>query len=301
MAWRIRAVAAGAAALTAATLPCAPPSAAAADGWRAAPAGAHPRPYFYLEGDPGSVLTDRLALTNPTGRARTFTVSGSPGSGAGAWIVTAARTVRVPARTRAEVPFTVTVPAGTAPGDHPAALRVREQRGAERAVRLHLRVSGPTLAALTVENVSVAARGGAAVIRYDLVNRGNTTLDPRVAVRADGLLGGELRRPAHAVPGDLPPGRRITRTETWPDPPALDSVDVTVTATGAGEARGRAHVSHSFVPWTAVGLVLAGPVAAGAWWFLRRRHPGGGDEAAQADRVDEVPYVDQELATGGRA
>ncbi|MBZ4020266.1 COG1470 family protein, partial [Streptomyces purpurogeneiscleroticus] len=250
MSCRLRAVAAGAAALTAATLPCAPPS-AAADGWRAAPAGAHARPYFYLEGAPGSVLNDRLALSNPTGRARTFTVTGNPGPGAGAWIVTAAKTVEVPARTRAEVPFTVTVPAGTAPGDHPAALRVRDQRGAERAVRVHLRVSGPTLAALAVENVSVADRGGAAVIRYDLANRGNTTLDPRVAVRADGLLGSALRRPAHRLPGDLPPGSRTTRTEIWPDPPALDSVDVQVTAAAAGGAHGTARATYTAVPWGA--------------------------------------------------
>ncbi|MFC6067424.1 hypothetical protein [Streptomyces ochraceiscleroticus] len=284
MACRIRAVAAGAAALTAATLPCAPLSAAAADGWRAAPAGAHARPYFYLEGGPGSVLADRLAVTNPADRARTFTVSGSPGSGAGAWIATAARTVKVPARTRAEVPFTVTVPASTAPGEHPAALRVRDRRGAERAVRIHLRVSGPALSALTVENVSVGERGGAAVVRYDLVNRGTTTLDPRVAVRADGLLGAALRRPAHRLPAELPPGRRATRTEVWPDPPALDSVDVTVTATAAGGAHGTARATYTAVPWGAVGLVCAGGGAAVGGWFLRRRRRT--DAGETADQVD---------------
>ncbi|MFI8995987.1 FixG Ig-like domain-containing protein [Streptomyces sp. NPDC053542] len=293
MGCRIRAVAAGAAALTAATLPCAPPSAAAPSGWRAAPAGAHARPYFYLEGAPGSVLTDRLALTNRGRQARTFTVSGSSGSGAGAWIATAARTVRVPARTRAEVPFTVTVPAGAAPGDHPAALRVRDQRGAERAVRVHLRVSGPMLAALTVENVSVADRGGAAVIRYDLVNRGNTTLDPRVVVRADGLLGGELHRPAHAASGDLPPGQRITRTENWADPPALDSVDVAVTATAAGGAHGTARARYTAVPWGAVGWAAAGGGAAVGGWFLRRRRRAGADDSP----VQEGDPV-RELTTG---
>ncbi|MER7398176.1 hypothetical protein ABT381_22020 [Streptomyces sp. NPDC000151] len=288
---RIRAVAAGAAALTAATLPCAPPSAATTGGWRAAPAGAHARPYFYLEGDPGSVLSDRLALTNPTDDTRTFTVRGTTatgrssratgtaaqGPGSGAWIVTAAKTVKVPPRTRAEVPFTVTVPRGTAPGDHPAALSVRAAGpgGRTAAVPVHLRVTGPTLAALTVENVSVADRGGAAVIRYDLVNRGNTTLHPRVAVRADGLLGSALRRPAHRLPAELPPGRRTTRTETWPDPPALDSVDLTVTATAAGGAHGTARATYTAVPWGTVGLVCAGGGAVVGGWFLRRRRRVG--------------------------
>ncbi|POX39726.1 hypothetical protein C3486_17120 [Streptomyces sp. Ru73] len=293
---RIRAAAAGAAALTVAALPCAPPSAAADGGRFAAPAGTHARPYFYLEGGPGSVLTDRLALTNSGDRARTFTLraAGRGGSGSGAWLVTAARTVQVPPRTRAEVPFTVTVPRDALPGDHPAALAVRDTGPGARtaSVPVHLRVAGPTLAALTVENVSVADRGGTAVVRYDLVNRGNTTLDPRVAVRADGLLGSALRRTAHRLPDGLPPGRRITRTETWQDPPALDSVDLTVTATAAGGAHGTARATYTAVPWGALGLLCAGAGAAAGGWYLRRRR------AAGAATPDQEADAGRELATG---
>ncbi|GAA0470437.1 hypothetical protein [Streptomyces olivaceiscleroticus] len=308
---RIRAVAAGATALTAAALPCAPPAAAADGGRVAAPAGAHARPYFYLEGAPGSVLTDRLALTNRDDRARTFTVRSTDsgagresgaGTGPGAWIVTAARTVEVPPRTRAEVPFTVTVPRDALPGDHPAALSVRGAGPAARttAVPVHLRVTGPTLAALSVENVAVTDRDGAAVIRYDLVNRGNTTLDPKVAVSADGLLGGELRRAAHRLPAGLPPGRRLTRTEAWPDPPALDSVDVTVTATAAGGAHGTARATYTAVPWGALGLLGVGGGAAVGGWFLRRRRAGADGTAAagQGSGADYESGADREWATG---
>ncbi|MEU7489384.1 hypothetical protein [Streptomyces sp. NPDC042319] len=301
MPFRIRAVAAGATALTAAALPCAPPSAAADGGRLAAPAGAHARPYFYLEGGPGSVLTDRLALTNRDDRARTFTVrptdSGTGrGPGSGDWIVTAERTVKVPARTRAEVPFTVTVPRDALPGDHPAALSVRGAGPSARtaAVPVHLRVTGPTLAALTVENVAVADRDGTAVIRYDLVNRGNTTLEPRVAVRAEGLLGSALRRAADRLPDGLPPGRRITRTEPWPDPPALDSVDLTVTATAAGGAHGTARATYTAVPRLAVGLLCAGGGAAAGGWFLRRRRADAGGPAVE----DQESGTGRELATG---
>ncbi|MEU8841412.1 hypothetical protein AB0D97_20145, partial [Streptomyces roseus] len=49
-------------------------------GWTAGPAagGAGPaRPYFYLAGPPGTVLEDRLALTNTSDREHTVTLRGA--------------------------------------------------------------------------------------------------------------------------------------------------------------------------------------------------------------------------------
>ncbi|MGW7051739.1 COG1470 family protein [Streptomyces sp. NPDC054887] len=250
------------------------PAAAAADrapAWTAAPSGAG-RPYFYLEGAAGTVFEDRLTLTNPGGGARTFVLR-AEGADSGDWIALAATEVRIPARTRAEVPFTVTVPPGAAPGSHSAAIAA-SGGGRATKVPIHLRVSGPTLAALTVEDVTVRRRGDGAVIAYVLVNRGNTALAPRLAVRAEGLLGGELlRRAPRTLPERLAPGARVERTEPWPGAPALDAVDVRLTATAAGGARSEATASASFVPRTAVAvtaLAVLG-VAAGAVRRLRRR------------------------------
>ncbi|MFD7666554.1 hypothetical protein [Streptomyces sp. NPDC059788] len=254
------------------------PAAPGPDGgrWTAAPApggGARPsaqdRPYFYLEGPPGAVLDDRLSLTNPGAAPVTLRLHGGPTRSSG-WLSTAAREVRVPPRTRADVPFTVTVPKDAAPGDHPAAL-VAEGGGRTAGVRVHLRVTGPALAALSVEDVAVERRGSAAVIRYVLVNRGNTTLAPRLAVRADGLFGPALRRAARALPVTLPPGRRVPLTEPWPDPPALDSVDVRLTVTAAGGAQGAAGATYTAVPWAAAALPPVGLLAGAAVWRVRRR------------------------------
>ncbi|WP_079148138.1 COG1470 family protein [Streptomyces agglomeratus] len=257
-----------------------PPTAAAADGrpsWTAAPSGNEGRegggrPYFYLEGVAGTVFEDELALTNPGAEPRTVRLRGT-GPDGGSWIVFASAEVRIPPRTRADVPFTVTVPPDTAPGDHPGAIAVSGGGDASR-IRVHLRVSGPTLAALTVEDVVVRERGGGAVVEYALVNRGNTPLTPRLAVRADGLLGGELlRRAPRTLPVRLAPGDRVERTEPWPGAPALDAVDVHLTATAAGAAPAGATASASFVPWGTVAgaalLVAAG--AGGALWYVRRR------------------------------
>lgn len=68
-------------------------------------------------------------------------------------------------------------------------------------------MTGPTLSALTVEDVSVSGRGRTAAIRYTLVNRGNTVLAPRLAVRADGLFGPVLRRAARTLRSDYGPAR----------------------------------------------------------------------------------------------
>jgi hypothetical protein len=249
---------------------------ASGGGWSAAPAAG--RPYVYLEGAAGSVLTDTLSVTNPTTAPLTVRLTGDA---APAPVTFAARTVTVPARTRADVPFTVTVGAGTPPGDHRGALRAEAaarttaQTTARTAVvPLHLRVSGPRLAALTVEDVRVERSG---TVRYTLVNRGTTTLAPRLAVRADGVLGTVLDRPERPLPLTLRPGERATRTEPWPDPPALDAVTVRLTAAapGAPPATARAAASFASAPGlaaaTAALLAGAGAVTYTAYALRRRK------------------------------
>ncbi|MFE6893516.1 hypothetical protein [Streptomyces sp. NPDC057694] len=266
------------------------PAVAATPGWTIAPSaggGTRPaaddgRPYIYAEGTPGTVLEDKVAVTNPTGKALRVTLRGADADNSadgalglrekardtGAWIGFAAKSVKIPARTRAEVPFTVTVPAGAAPGDHPGAI-VASGGGRDAGVSVRLRVSGPTLAALTVEHVHV--KNGDS-IAYDVVNRGNTTLTPRLAVRADGVFGSVLDRRTRTLPVELLPGRRVTLTEPWPGAPALDSVDVRVTVTAGGGAADSATTTARFVPWGVLGGALAVLAGAGcaAFWYVRR-------------------------------
>ncbi|MEU6078926.1 LPXTG cell wall anchor domain-containing protein [Streptomyces sp. NPDC047108] len=299
------------------SVPAAPPPAsvsapaAAKPDWSAAPAsggGSRPstggRPYFYLEGRPGTVLEDTVTVTNSgpharivrlrgadgyTGDAGAFAVRG-PGrsTASGSWVTLASAKVKVPPRTRADIPFTVTVPPDAVPGDHPAAI-VATGGGRDAGVRLHLRVTGPTLAALSVEDVSVVRTGGGAEIHYALVNRGNTALAPRLAVRADGLFGGgTLRRAARDLPVELLPGARVRLTEQWPGAPRLDTADVTLTATAAGGARATATASYSPFPWAASAAALLGLLAAGAGgWYLRRRRRSRAGPASGGARREE--------------
>ncbi|MGY1436141.1 COG1470 family protein [Streptomyces reniochalinae] len=275
-------------------------AAPAADGpsWSASPvppegaATDEARPFFYLEGPPGTVLKDTLALTNESGEPRTFRLRAADayntrdggsavrgegrGEGAGKWLDLAQETVEVPPRTRAEVPLRVTVPDSAVPGDHPAAVVVSDgERSA--GVRLHLRVSGPSLAALSVEDVSVHERAdGAAGITYTLVNRGSTALRPRLAFRADGLFGQLTHRGARRLPLELLPGQRVTRHERWSDPPVADLAHVRLTVTAGGGARDQSTASYTAVPWGWGGGVLLVAVAGGVGWYLRGRRRGNG-------------------------
>ncbi len=262
------------------------PVAAADDGpadWTARPAGGRTdrdaRPYVYLEGTPGTVLQDRLAVTNPGRDPLTVRLRGD--GRAGGWIRFAEDAVTVPARTRAEVPLALTVPSDAVPGDA-SGEAVAVGGGEEIRVPVRVRIGGPTLAALTVEDVEIS--GG--TIRYALVNRGNALLRPRLAVRADGVFGTLLDRPERPLPLELAPGRRVERTEAWPDAPALDAVTVRLRVTASGGARDEAEASAAYIPEAPAvggGLLVLGGLAALASGAYRRRRIGHGSGTQSAD------------------
>ncbi|MEW2466314.1 hypothetical protein AB0919_15010 [Streptomyces sp. NPDC046994] len=291
------------------------PAAPAEDGWSVAPAtdGVGGRSYLYAEGEPGTVLQDAVSVVNPGSGSLTVRLSGaddtadggssarSRPAGSGAWIGFARTTggrraaahtvsVTVPGRTRAIVPFSVTVPSGAALGDHPAVIVARAGTRSS-AVRVRVRVTGPALSALTVEHVRVRAGR----VTYELVNRGTTVLAPRLAVRADGVLGRVLDRAPRTLPLELPPGRRVRLTEPWPHQPALDAVDVTLTVTAAGGAHGSASAPARFVPWGTVAASTAGLLAAvGAGAVVRRHRYRPPDRDA-----DEQAHPEVELTGAG--
>ncbi|WP_416483102.1 hypothetical protein [Streptomyces sp. CL12] len=251
------------------------PAAARQAGWSLAPAGG-PRPSFYAEGAPGTALQDTVAVTNPARTPVTVRLRGT-----GLPVVLARATLTVPARTRAEVPFTVTAPSGSAPGDRSGAIEARDGRGRTASVPVRLRIAGPRLAALTVEHLAVHPDS----ITYQLVNRGTTVLVPTLAVRADGTFGRVLDRAPRPLPVRLAPGTRRTLSEPWHGRPFLDRVDVRLTVT-AGGAHATATTAATFVPWGTLGA-LAG-VAATAAFLVRRRKRRSGDS--------ETPSREAELA-----
>lgn len=261
----------------------APPAAAGeGSGWTVRPAGGGSggRPYAYLEGTPEAVLQDRISVTNPARAPLTVRLRGD--GRAGPWLRFAAETVTVPARTRADVPFTLAVPVNATPGDLAGEIVAAAGGGEEKRVPVRVRVGGPTLAALTVEDVEVAGR----TVRYALVNRGNVPLRPRLAVRADGVFGELLDRPARPLDLELAPGRRVELTEPWSDAPELDSVTVRLRVAAEGGARDEAVASAAYVPVAPVaggGLLALGVLAVLSTGAYRQRRTRGGPREAGVD------------------
>ncbi|GAB2597749.1 hypothetical protein GCM10027168_33270 [Streptomyces capparidis] len=295
--------------LTAAALAVPPPAHAADPArWSLAPAAPEGTAgadggSVRLQGAPGDVLEDAVAVTNPAAEPLTVRLRGT-GRGSGGWIALAGDRVTVPPRTRARVPFTVTLPGAAEPGGHLAAITATA--GARTArLPVHVRVTGPALTALTVENVTVrraqpavpGSGASTATVHYTLVNRGNVTVRPRLTVRAEGLFGRTLmRRPASGVPARLPPGRRVELTERWDQAPRLDRVRVVVTATAGGRS-GSGAATFTAVPWAAAGTVLAALGALTARLVLtRRRHAG-----RPGERAGGGPAPEPVAAGGGPA
>ncbi|MFD0368407.1 WxL protein peptidoglycan domain-containing protein [Streptomyces sp. NPDC059071] len=292
-------------------LPAAAPASAAENGeWAVYPAASRlgSRPYFYLSADPGTTVTDEVTVANKTATPLTFLLYGADAynterdggfavrtrqekqTGAGAWIRPARDRVTVPARSAVTVPYTLTVPADAEPGDHPGAVVALDERiaegaggsvalGVQRAVgaRVYLRVGGPTVPALSVEDVTLSqdrplvpgTRTSSAVVSYTLHNRGNVTLSPKVALTAHGLFGRTLlSRDLDRLPAELLPRQKIRLTARWTGSPQLDRGDVTLTAT-AKDVRETGRVSFLALPWLPLAVLVTG--AAGGVLALRQR------------------------------
>ncbi|WP_438817844.1 WxL protein peptidoglycan domain-containing protein, partial [Streptomyces clavuligerus] len=301
-----------AAALAAVALLLAPPARAADNGhWSVFPAASQPgsRPYFHLSADPGQTLRDEVTVTNRTAAPLTLRLYAADAHntardggfavrapeerrrGVGAWARPERERVTVPARGSVTVPYTITVPDEAPPGDHPGALVALDERvaaagtgtglGVRQAVgaRIYLRVNGPAVPALTVEDLRIdqdrplvpGTGESSALVSYTLHNRGNVTLSPRVRITAGGLFGRRLLdRGATGVPSELLPRQRVRLTERWPGAPWADRGEVRVTAEAAA-ARDSAAISFLAVPWLPAGLLAVAAALLAARAALRRR------------------------------
>ncbi|MGW0820014.1 WxL protein peptidoglycan domain-containing protein [Streptomyces sp. NPDC002845] len=289
--------------------PAAPSYAADNGSWSVFPQASEisTRPYFYVTADPGTTVRDKVVVTNKTAEPLTFRLYAADAyntardggfairtvtekqRGVGAWAKPSKSRVTVPARGSVTVPFTLRVPERAEPGDHPGALVALDERidpgdgatalGVQRAVgaRIYLRVSGPTVPALAVEQVRVrhdrplvpGIGSSTATISYTLHNTGNVTVDPRVELRAVGLFGRTLlARDLTGLPSELLPGQRVRLTEPWRGAPQFDWGDITLTASAEG-TRESVSVSFFALPWL-VAVVLAA-LLAGAVVVIRVR------------------------------
>lgn len=299
------------------------------------PATAHrpdARPHFAFGVTPGATLSDHVAVLNYSAKPLSLqlyatdainTSNGGFGllpaatkpTGAGAWITLpkATATVRVPAQTakapgKIIVPFTLTVPADAAPGDHVggivASLRTEGHNSSGQNVILHLRVgtrlfirvAGVLAPKLTLNNPHATYHGtpnpvgrGGVTVTYQVNNTGNVELALNQGVTVSGLFGASRHVAVAGVPLLLP-GDSLRETAhlsgVWPQL----SAGVKVTAqplAAAGDVDPHlltvtASTRLLAVPWSLLVLIVVGFGAA----FLAYR--ARGRRGAQPHRPEPV-------------
>jgi hypothetical protein len=263
--------------------------------WSIAPAteaGADGRTWIEQDLDPGTTVTEHVAVRNLGDEATTFALaaadgyftptgrfsmlpSGEASEDAGTWVDVAESVALAPGET-AVLPLTITVPADATPGDHAAGVAASvlsegttaegAQVGVESRVgfRVLLRVQGALDPAVAVTDVRAVYdtswnpfAPGAVTVEHDVADTGNT----RLSVDAEVTAGGRYADPGDPV--ELLPGDTRTTTTTvdrvWPWGPVAVTVTLDAAVSPGGETLPpvTAQVTVWAVPWPQL-VVLAG-------------------------------------------
>lgn len=279
------------------------PAAAAAEPdpkaltWTVQPAtasGPDQRRWINASLDPGQAVTEHLAVRNFSRTAVAFSLKAADGYltdkgrfnmlssdrqsvDGGTWIDVQERVTVGPNETRV-VPFTITVPKGATPGDHPAGIAATvTSTGGTVSVesrvgfRVMLRVNGSARAALAVRGLTTTYTpswnpfaGGTVRVRYTVENDGNVWVSGTGRVAMSDLLGRTSHDATDAIEELLPGGSRNVQTradDVW----ALARLRTTVTTspallgegqTGADLRPTSATVTTWVVPWAQLALLV---------------------------------------------
>jgi hypothetical protein len=187
------------------------------------------RPYYYFLAQPGSKLSDHVAVVNVGNAPITLSVyatdAGNSLDGSFAFPAAAVKpvdvgswvhiqlphggtTITLRGRSTAYLPVTLTVPAGATPGDHAGALiaslqgEVKNSQGQlvhldqRVAARMFFRISGLLHPKLAIEHLSASYHGslnpfsrGEVTVTYTVHNTGNVKLGGTQVVSVSGLFG----------------------------------------------------------------------------------------------------------------
>lgn len=297
------------------------------------------RPNFAYELEPGATLTDALVVTNlsvvplsldvyaadgyttPSGDLDLIPAD-QPSVALGSWITTEVDQVDLDAGESIEIPFTVTVPADAAVGDHPGGIVASYTSTAEHGnvrqdsrlgSRIHVRVTGEYQVALQVSEVSIEwasswnpIQPSPAVITYTLTNTGNVRAHGTEAVAISGP-GGVSERRATAQTAEIVPGDSITRSveldRVWGLGPLSASVQISPEAVGGipgptvQDSVATWLISWPLVVLVAVVLLLA--LLLFLWWRRHRtRRAGEQKKPAASDKTAESAQASESATTG---
>ena len=205
----------------------------------------------------------------------------SPRLAVGLWSTVQSQII-VPGKSSVTVPFTLTVPAGTLPGDYAGGLIIQSapipgttstSNGAavridviqRQGARIYLTVPGHATLAQKLGILQWEKTGNSLVFTLPITNLGNSTLHPTAVLTTGSWFGTTVRTPFTA-PESVPPGATVHLTHTIPLPSRIQIGQATATLTSAA---GTATSSTSLItiPWiiTALAVVTLALLIVGVW------------------------------------
>lgn len=210
-----------------------------------------------------------------------------PQKGIGAWVSLKTDHLTIPANSELKVPFRLTVPAGTPPGDYAGALiiqsppvqgktstvngdtSVRLDVVQRQGVRIYLNVAGTAVKSLTHGDLSWQQKGDELALTLPVHNTGNTILHPTAELALTGWPISDTTV-TFDTPESLLPGSSIDLHATVTQTPMAMNADARAHLNSeAGTDQASTHILYA--PWLVIGigaLVLAG-ACYGVWRGIR--------------------------------
>jgi hypothetical protein len=230
------------------------------------------------------------AISTPQG-AFALANQSEPRPGVGGWVHLNGDHITVAANSEMKVPFRVSVPAGTPPGDYAGGLiiqsppvqgqtsnvngdtAVRLDVIQRQGVRIYLNVAGTAVSTLDYGDLSWQQTGDTLTFTIPLNNPGNTILHPSATVDVSSSLGANTQL-KFDTPESMLPGSTLDLHARLTQAPAIQSGTAQATITSEA-GTGHTETSVVYAPWPLIiiGLLLFLAAVYGAWrttLFVRR-------------------------------
>ena len=260
--------------------------------------------FFHISLYPGAALEATAIVTNHTQTAVTLlnypvdatsTPQGAfalanqdePRPGVGGWVQLANDHITIAANSELKVPFKISVPAGTPPGEYAGGLiiqsppvqgktstvdgdtAVRLDVIQRQGVRIYLNVAGTAVSTLKHGDLSWQQTGDTLMFTLPLNNTGNTILHPSATLDVSSWLGANTQL-KFDTPESMLPGSALELHARLTQAPAIQSGTAAATFTSeAGTEHSETSVVYAPWPLLVVGLFLVLAVAYGAWRAVR--------------------------------
>ena len=202
-----------------------------------------------------------------------LSLQSDPQTGVGAWVTLNADHITVPANSELEVPFRISVPTNTPPGDYSGGLIIQSPlvKGKtsitdntavrldvinRQGVRIYLNVAGTAIESLELGDLKWQRLDKTIAITLSLTNTGNTILHPSGTVNINGWIGANTQLTFN-TPENLLPGANFDLLATLSPAPfaQFGQIEATVISE-SGTDNAKMDINYVYADWVFIIISL---------------------------------------------